>query len=48
MKYLRYFKTTNAYDSATLDLPNVSYVEDMGGVQYVPKPSIVSAGDVVY
>lgn len=47
MKYLRYFKTTNAYDSATLDLPNVSYIEDRG-VHYNPKPSIVSVGDVVY
>lgn len=36
MKYLRLFKTTNEYDSATLDLPNVSYIEDENIVYYNP------------
>lgn len=42
MKHLRYFKTTNAYDSATLDLPNVSYIEETKGVNYEPAPPLKS------
>lgn len=30
MKHLRLFKTSVDYESATLDLPNLSYVEETG------------------
>lgn len=36
MKYLRLFKTEAEYSSATLDLPNVSYIEETKGVSYEP------------
>ncbi len=38
MKHLRLFKTNADYESATLELPNVSYVEETGSV--FCKPSI--------
>ena len=37
MKHLRLFKTENEYKSATLELPNVSYVEEIKRVNYIPK-----------
>lgn len=37
MKHLRLFKTEVEYNSATLELPNVSYVEEIKGVSYIPK-----------
>lgn len=36
MKHLRLFKTNADYESATLELPNVSYVEDTEVVIYTP------------
>ena len=37
MKHLRLFKTEAEYSSATLELPNVSYVVETKGVSYEPK-----------
>ena len=32
MKHLKLFKTQAEFDSATLELPNVSYVEEIGKI----------------
>ena len=36
MKYLRKFENNAAYESATLDLPNVAYCEEEHEVHYNP------------
>lgn len=36
MKHLRLFKTEAEYNSATLELPNVSYVEESNSVEFNP------------
>lgn len=36
MKHLKLFQTNADYESATLDLPNVSYVEETGSVWFNP------------
>ena len=41
MKHLRLFKTESEYNSATLELPNVSYVED-GNIYYNPLNTFLS------
>ena len=38
MKYLRKFENNAAYESATLDLPNVAYCEEENEVHYNPIP----------
>lgn len=45
MKHLRLFKTEAEYSSATLELPNVSYVVETKGVNY--KPSVGSKSGVI-
>ena len=36
MKYITLFETTEAYNAATLDLPNVSLVEETMSISYNP------------
>ena len=36
MKYITLFETTEAYNAATLDLPNVSLIEENMSVSYNP------------
>ena len=37
MKHLKLFKTQAEFDLATLELPNVSYIEENSGIYYNPQ-----------
>jgi hypothetical protein len=40
MKHLKLFKTQAEFDLATLELPNVSYIEENSGIYYHPQNKI--------
>ena len=46
MKHLRLFKTEAEYNSATLELPNVSYVEETKIVAYKNLKIIVNEKNI--
>jgi len=49
MKYITLFETTAAYNTATLDLPNVSLIEETNGVAYhpyIPETKVVAKYNV--